>query len=237
MRRLASMAMLVAAFALVVAAPAAAEDPPPAEEIQEELEGDGHHGDVTFKSVVSNPEFLAAVINFVLLLFVFKKLGGNAISSMLVNRRKAMEESMAEAAATKAKADARYKEYTERLATLDAELLKLRTDMERAAEAENKRIAAEAEEAAKRMQAETQALIEQHAQALAIDVRREVVRAAMDVARAVVTKAINQADQEQLAEGFRARIEQLAHGKRSVRPPPAATPRPAPTSSVTGGES
>lgn len=235
MRHLALTAAFAGSLALLVASPVVAEEP--AHEEAEEVAGeDGHHGPVTFKSIVTNPEFLAACLNFVLLLLVLKKLGGNAISEMLANRRKTMETSMAEAADAKAKADARFKEYTDRLATLDAELAKLRTDMERAAETENKRIAAEAEETAKRMQAETASLVEQHAQALSTQVRREVVQAAMQAAREVIDKTITQGDQEQLAERFRARIEQLAHGQRSPRP--AAQPaRSVATTSVSGGES
>lgn len=246
-RRLFYKAALLASFVLspAVASVAWAEDTHEEEPAHEGEAAEGEHaehGPVTIKSIVSNTEFLAAVLNFVLLLLVLKKLGGASLTEMLANRRKTMEASMAEAAAQKAKAEARYKEYTERLATLDAELAKLRADMERSAEAENKRIAAEAEESAQRMRAETDSLIEQHAQALATQVRREVVQAAMEAAREVILKAITPGDQAQLAEGFRHRIEQLAHGHRSVRPPSAVSARPmaatgSGSTSAQGGES
>jgi F0F1-type ATP synthase membrane subunit b/b' len=102
------------------------------------------------------------------------------------------------------------------LATLDAELSKLKTDLQNAAATETTRIKAEAEEAAKRARVETESLIEQHAQALAAEVRREVVEAAVLAAQQVIAGNVNAADQQKLADGFRQRIETLA--SKSGRP-------------------
>jgi F0F1-type ATP synthase membrane subunit b/b' len=121
-----------------------------------------------------------------------------------------MEASINEAAEIKAKAEAKHQEYTARLATLDAELAKLKSDLENAAAADSKRITAEAQEAAARAKVETQSLIEQHAQALANEVRREVVEAAVLAAQQVIAGSVNSDDQQKLADGFRQRIETLA---------------------------
>jgi F-type H+-transporting ATPase subunit b len=181
-------------------------------------EGDaGHHGGpVTIQGILRDTHFWAAVINFTLLLLVLRKLGGKGISEFLKTRRATMEASINEAAEIKAKAEAKHAEYTARLATLDAEMNKLKTDLEAAAVAESKRITAEAEESAKRARVETESLIEQHAQALAHEVRREVVEAAVLAAQQVIAQSVNAGDQQKLADGFRQRIETLA--TKAARP-------------------
>lgn len=186
-------------------------------EAEEEAEHEeGHGGPVTFKSIVdghskeSKQHFWGALINFALLLVVLNVLAAKPLAAFLKSRRATMEASINEAAEIKAKAEAKHQEYTGRLATLDAELNKLKTDLETAAAAESKRIAAEAEEAAKRARIETDSLIEQHAQALAAEVRREVVEAAVLAAQQVIAQSVNADDQQKLADGFRQRIETLA---------------------------
>lgn len=188
-----------------------------AEAVAEEHEDGGHHGGpVTIEAILHDTHFWAAVINFTLLLLVLRKLGGKGISEFLKTRRATMEASINEAAEIKAKAEAKHKEYTARLATLDAEMNKLKTDLETAAALESKRITAEAEEAAKRARVETESLIEQHAQALAAEVRREVVEAAVLAAQQVIAQSVNAGDQQKLADGFRQRIETLA--TKAARP-------------------
>jgi F0F1-type ATP synthase membrane subunit b/b' len=195
-----------------------------AEEVAEEHEEGGHaghDGPVTIEGILHDTHFWAAVINFTLLLIVLRKLGGKGISEFLKSRRATMEASINEAAEIKAKAEAKHEEYSARLKTLDAELAKLKADLEAAAVSENKRISAEAEEASKRARAETDSLIEQHAQALAAEVRREVVEAAVLAAQQVIAGSVNPGDQQKLADGFRERIETLASkaGRVSSRAP------------------
>jgi F-type H+-transporting ATPase subunit b len=180
----------------------------------------GHHGGpVTFRSIVTDTHMWAAALNFTLLLLVLRKLGGKGISEFLASRRATMESSINEAAAIKAKAEAKHEEFTKRLATLDAELDKLKADLQRAADEDKKRIAAEAEDNAKRLRAETESLIEQHANALSTEVRREVVEAAILAAQQVIAQSVGAADQQKLADGFRERIQAIAaRAPRSSRP-------------------
>jgi F-type H+-transporting ATPase subunit b len=189
-------------------------------------EGGGHgHGPLTFKSIVdghsddSKQYFWGATLNFALLLFVLYKLAGKGIKEGLHARRATMEAAINEAAEMKAKAEAKHEELSKRLATLDAELEKLKTDLQRAAEDDKKRIQAEADESAKRLRADTESLIEQHASALSADVRREVVEAAIVAAQQVIAQSVGPADQQKLADGFRERIQAIAaRAPRTSRP-------------------
>lgn len=218
-------------MAAAPASPAFAEGEHAAAHAEEEAEAHdddagGHHGGpVTLHSIVTDPHMWGAALNFALLLLVLRKLAGKSLSDFLTTRRATMEASINEAAEIKAKAEAKHEEYVKRLATLDAELEKLKSDLQRAAQEDNKRITAEAEESAKRARAETQSLIEQHANQLATDVRREVVEAAIAIAQQVIAQSVNPADQQKLADGFRERIQAMAsRAPRTSRPATAEAP-------------
>lgn len=212
---------ILVALMISAAAPAAVAFADTVREVAQAAEeeadhAEGHHGPVTIQGILRDTHFWAAVINFTLLLIVLRKLGGKGLSEFLKTRRATMEASIHEAAQVKAQAEAKHAEYTARLTTLDAELAKLKADLQQAAEAETKRITAEAEESAKRARAETESLIEQHAQALAAEVRKEVVEAAVLAAQQVILQSIHPGDQQKLADGFRQRIETLASKSRGA---------------------
>jgi F-type H+-transporting ATPase subunit b len=215
MRRAAVLAMVLMAAAPV--ARVAAED---------EAQGaeHGHAGPLHASDVVRNPEFWTAAINFTLLLFLLRRFGKKPVSEFLVQRRREMEQAMTEAAAMKQKAEAKYKEYAARLATLDEELSKLRSDIERGAQEDKRRIVAEAEETARRLKRETESLIEQHAKALASSVRRDMVDAAMVAAEQRLRAVLTEGDQQRLAEGY----SQQVAGARAERPQPRSRPQEQP---------
>jgi F-type H+-transporting ATPase subunit b len=169
-----------------------------------------HHELLTLHDVITNPQFLAAVINFTLLVFLLVRFGRAPINDFLSNRRKQMEQAINEAAAAKAKAEAKLKEYSDRLGQLDSEMAKLRADLVAAGEEDKKRIVAEAEESARRMKVETEALIDQHAKALSAQVRRELVDGAIATAERLLREKITAADQQQLAEAFRSQVATAA---------------------------
>lgn len=175
-------------------------------------EGGHEHG---LRGMFSNQSFLAALINFSLLIWVLRKLGKQPLSDFLSSRRSEMEKSMAAAADMKAKAEAVFKEYTARLAQLDTELAKLRSDIERAGEEDKQRIVAEAEENTRRLKRETEALIDQYGKALSLQVRREMVDAAVAAAEKMLRDNINESDQQRIAASY---DERVRNGRVEGRP-------------------
>ncbi|MDD9941506.1 MAG: ATP synthase F0 subunit B [Myxococcales bacterium] len=165
--------------------------------------GGGGHGHVTVSELLGKLEFWGAIVNFVLLIFLIRKLAGRPLQAFLDERRDRVEQGMKEAAELKAKAEAVYKEYTERLQTMDTDIEKLREDGKRAAEAERQRILAEAEEASTRMRAETEALIARHREELAQQVRKDVVEAAVAAAETLLHQQTSTDDQARLATAYR----------------------------------
>lgn len=193
---------------------AAQEEPQAAEQqgAQPDEGGEHAHG---IGPMFANTGFIAAIINFALLLWVLSKVGKRPLGDFLARRRDEMARSMAAAAEMKAKAEAVFQEYSTRIAHLDEELAKLRQDIERAAEEDRQRIAAEAEDNARRLKRETEALIEQYGKALSADVRKEMVAAAIGAAENILRENISDADQKQLAERY---DQEIRHDGRAEAP-------------------
>lgn len=169
----------------------------------------GGHGELTIMGVLKSPEFIGTVVNFgaLLLLFgwVIRKKGNPA----LAERRKQVEAELEEAKRLRAEAEARHMETATRLEKLDQEMVQIRGDMIKAGEAERDRIVAQAEEKAARMRKDTSFLIEQQIKQLREDLTREAASAAVVAAQELLQNATTDADQDQLAEAYLARLDQV----------------------------
>jgi F-type H+-transporting ATPase subunit b len=185
--------------------------------VEHEGEHEHAHG---LMGILSNTQFWAAVINFSLLLLVLRKLGQKPLAEFLITRRKQMERDMNAAAEMKAKAEAKFQEYSKRLEQLDADMAKLRSDIEKGAEEDKRRIVAEAEDATRRLKQETEIVIEQYSKSLNADVRREMVEAAVAAAEKLLRDNIGDADQQRLAARFVQDLRSVPAGTEPRRSQP-----------------
>lgn len=203
---------------LNVAQVASADDPAEvAHEAEEEAGHGGHHGHLTFHEVMFGHEawqFWGSVVNFLLLVVLIVKFSKRPVKNFLEDRRESIDRGIREAAEVKAKAQAVYNEYTERMKTLDQELNKLRSDIAAAAAQDRARIVADAEETAQRVKVETEALVARQAEQLEAEIRREVVEAAVDAAERAVREALTAEDQRRLADAFAKELAKVSMEKR-----------------------
>lgn len=170
--------------------------------------GDEHgHGGLDFGAM------LPSLVNFVLLISLFVWLFRDSVKKALKSRRAEIEQALTEAARLKAEAEAKHKEYSERMARLDQELEQIRKDMISAGEKERDRIVAEAEHKAARMRKEAQFLIEQQVKQLRSDLTRDTVEAAIAAAEQLLLKATTTYDQQRLAQEYLAALDQNGQGK------------------------
>lgn len=161
----------------------------------------GAHHEATFADI--DPLSMAgSVVNFVLLLGVLFLLLRKSLPEFLANRRAAVVTGMEEAKRLKAEADAKYKEYSERIDNLDAELERLREELRRAGMDERDRIVVEANRKASKMHEEARFLIEQRMKQLRQDLTREAIEAAVRAAEDVLMKGTGGQDQERLAKEY-----------------------------------
>ena len=196
-----------------------------AEAAEEELEAaEGHHGHLSLKEILDvdledkddhSTELWAAVINFTLLVLILIRSAKKPVSEFLQGRRREIELKINEAAEMKAKAEAKFKEYNDRIAQLDDELKQLRADIERGAQEDKQRIVAEAQQSAQNAKRETEALIDQHSKALQNAVRGELVEAALARAEGLLKQSVTDSDQQRLADSYKQRVAESPRGGAS----------------------
>ena len=224
-----SVRVSLLALALGVSNVALAEDPQPeghreslahelaegAEESAHDERTGEHHGELTLSGVLSNPEFIGAVVNFIALIalitWVIRKRGNPA----LAEKRKQVEQELAEAQRLRAEAEKRHLETQTRLERLDEEMVELRGEMIKAGEVERDRIVAAAEEKAARIRKDTNFLIEQQIKQLRQDLTREASSAAVTAAHELLAGSTTQEDQDRLAEAYLARLDEVIEERRS----------------------
>lgn len=205
-------------LALVSIAPVAvlAEDTHAADEHDEAHEAEhGGHGELSLIGVLNSTDFWAQVFNFLGLVTILVVFGRKPLQTFLETRRQTVEIGIAEGTKLKLAAEAKHKEYSERIAQIDEELAKLRSDILKAARTEKERIIAEAEERAKRTRAETDELIAQQMQQLQVTLSREVVDAAVSAAEKILQGALKADDQQRLAQDYVKQVASLSKGGRA----------------------
>ncbi len=171
---------------------------------------------------------IASFVNFVVLVALFVYLFRGKVRSFLKERRAEVERALSEAARLKAEAEAKHKEYTERLAKLDQELARIRAEMIAAGKAERDRIIADAEHKAARLRKEAGFMIEQHAKQLHVDLAREAAEVAVSAAEQLLLRATTTYDQQRLAQEYLTALGKTRPSSppkkqsNSIRPEPRA---------------
>jgi F-type H+-transporting ATPase subunit b len=179
----------------------------------------GEHGGWDVTAIV------ASFVNFFVLIGLFVFLFKGKLTEFLKERRAQIEVELNEAARLRAEAEAKHKEYSERMAKLDQELAQIKRDMIAAGEKERDRIVAEAEEKASRMRKEAEFIIEQQAKQLREDLKRETSEAAIHAAEQLLVKATTSFDQQRLAQEYLAALQKNSGEtkKAQTTPPPSQT--------------
>jgi len=211
-------------FALTLAAPSlvlaeAADGESVAHEVAEEESGHGAHddghGELTFSSLIRNREFQGTLLNFFVLVgliaWVIRKKGNPALAA----RRAEVEKELAEAQRLRAEAEKRHMETATRLEKLDEEMVEIRGDMIKAGEAERDRIVEQAEEKAARLRKDASFLIEQQIKQLRKELTQEAASAAVVAAQELLQERTTDADQDQLAEAYLNRLDEVLEERQS----------------------
>jgi len=145
---------------------------------------------------------IASFVNFFILISVFVYLFKDKLASFLKERKASVEQALSEAAHLKAEAEAKHREYSERLAQLDQELATIKREMVAAGVKERDRIVAEAEQKAARMRREAEFIIEQYVKQLRSDLSRETTEAAVQAAETLLLTSTTNHDQQRIAQDY-----------------------------------
>lgn len=176
---------------------------------------DDGHGELTLSSLLKSRDFQGTVFNFLvlvgLLTWVIRKKGNPALAA----RRAEVEKELAEAQRLRAAAEKRHNETATRLEKLDQEMLQIRGEMIKAGEVERDRIVEQAEEKAARMRKDTTFLIEQQVKQLRKELTHQAASAAVVAAQELLQQRITDADQDQLAEAYLNRLDEVLEERQS----------------------
>jgi len=214
-------------FALVFASPAlvaaeTANHESLAHEVAEELTKEEldhganvEHGELSLPSLLASREFQGTLINFIVLVgligWVIRKKGNPALAA----RRAEVEKELEEARRLRAEAEKRHQETATRLEKLDQEMIQIRGEMIKAGEAERDRIVEQAEEKAARVRKDTGFLIEQQMKQLRKELTQHAANAAIIAAQDLLRERTTQADQDQLAEAYLKRLDEVLEERQS----------------------
>jgi F-type H+-transporting ATPase subunit b len=152
------------------------------------------------------PPYLAALINFAILAFIYVYFGKAPIAAALKSRREGVEKQIEEAQRIKKEAEERSKVYTAKLGDLEGELARTKMALADAGAGEKERIVREAEEKAARMEKDALFLIEQETKQMQLELQREAVDQALVAAEEILRSKITPADHERMAEEFLATL-------------------------------
>jgi F-type H+-transporting ATPase subunit b len=201
----------LAPFALALAVPtlAFALDADGHGDVHEEAHGE--HGEHGWDSTA----LVASFVNFFILIGLFVYLFRGALKKFLVERKATVEQALTEAARLKAEAEAKHKEYSQRLATLDQELAQIKKDMLEAGVKERDRIIADAEQKAARMRHEAEFIIEQQVKQLRHDLTAEAAEAAVAAAEALLLKTTTSYDQQRIAQDYLNALTKKTHESKA----------------------
>jgi F-type H+-transporting ATPase subunit b len=150
-----------------------------------------------------------ALLNFVLLIFLLKKIIWPALRDGAARRHREIARQLDEAKKIHEEAEARLTEYGRRMAEIEQEIGRVVASIRRDAEAERDRLLAAAAEQAERIRKDAEFTIAQELKQARIDLEREVVRAAISAAETTLRATANAQDDRRLAQDLVQRLERL----------------------------
>jgi F-type H+-transporting ATPase subunit b len=148
------------------------------------------------------PPYLALVINFAILLFIYYRAGKKPVADALKNRKDSIAKEIEEATRQKKEAEARAKKYQADLGNLDKDLETTKKALEEAGKAERDRLIQDAKEKAERMKRDATFLVEQEGRQAKLDLTRETVEAAIGRAESLLQSHVTQEDHDRLCAEF-----------------------------------
>lgn len=142
------------------------------------------------------------LLNAGILFAIYYRYGKKPVVDGLQARHDTIAKELIEAAKIKEEAEAKAKEYDDKLAQLGTELERIKADIIKAGEADRARIVKEAEEKAERMTKDAQFLLDQELKQLRNDMLAFTAEAAITAAEAVLKSRVSAADHERLSADY-----------------------------------
>ncbi|MGC4091468.1 MAG: ATP synthase F0 subunit B [Polyangiaceae bacterium] len=150
--------------------------------------------------------FAALAFDSLLLYFLLYRVFGRGIADGLRKRKEGILRGMDEAAKMKREAEAQLQSYEEKLASVDQEVLRIQTQMRKAAEIEHARILSEAKERRERMERDAHLLVQQELKAVRESLIETTITSALKSAEQTLRERLTASDQERFGDEYVAGI-------------------------------
>jgi F-type H+-transporting ATPase subunit b len=167
--------------------------------------GGEHHAD----SGVILKDFIWRCVNFAVMAGLIGYFVSKPIRNGLQNRRADIEKQLADAVAAREAAEAKTREYQEKLAKAAAEIETIYTAIRREGELERDRILASAQEMAAKIEQEADSKAASAVTRARAELRAEAARLAVELAEELLTKNVTAADQKRLVDEYMQKVGDL----------------------------
>lgn len=149
----------------------------------------------------------ALLINTAILFYLIGRFGGPGIRQGLLDRKDRIAGDIQKAAAMRKEAEGQLAHYEEKLAEMEAEMARIKLEMQQQAEADRERILKETKDRRAAMEAEARQMIEQELSGVRHQAMLRAVSQAVDAAREEIRRNITAQDHERLTKDFLAGLE------------------------------
>ena len=167
--------------------------------------GDGGHAD----SGVLLKDFLYRCFNFALMVGLLAYFVTKPIPKGMKGRKEAIANTLAEAEAAKVAAEAKYREYSEKLAKATEEIEDITKSIRREGELEREKILAAAKEMAVQIEQEADNKASGVINKARIELREEAARLAVELAEDMLKKQVSADDQKRLVDEYMQKMGEL----------------------------
>ena len=167
--------------------------------------GGGGHAD----SGVILKDFLYRCFNFALMVGVLVYFVNKPIRKGLKERSAGIEKTLAEAEAAKQAAEAKHREYTEKLAKATEEIASITASIRHEGELERDKIVAAAKEMAAKIESEAENKAAGVVAKARTELREEASRLAVELAEDMLKKQVSADDQKRLVEEYMQKMGEL----------------------------
>ena len=167
--------------------------------------GGGDHAD----SGAVLKDFIWRCVNFAVMVGLLGYFVSKPIRNALQNRRTEIEKTLAGAAAARDAAEAKAREYQEKLAKASAEIESIYAAIRREGELERDKILASAREMAAKIEQEADAKAASAVARARTELRAEAARLAVELAEELLAKSVTAADQKRLIDEYMQKVGEL----------------------------
>jgi F-type H+-transporting ATPase subunit b len=159
----------------------------------------------------------ALLLNTAILFYLIGRFGGPGIRQGLLDRKDRIAGDIQKAAAMRKEAEGQLAHYEDKLAEMEAEMARIRQEMQQQAEADRERILKETKERRAAMEAEAKQMIHQELAGVRHQAMLRAVSQAVEAARDEIRRNITAQDHQRLTQEFLADLEGEAAKRTEAR--------------------